>query len=218
MTRPLEITLDNLIEWFGIERYPGPSTPVELPFPNLELRTDGIWIQAPDDQAAENLTRSEFHALYRDHPTEDPTKAALQLPCTSADLVKFLEWQGDAEFYLSEDSDFSPLPSDIKKALNTERAASKLDSPPKDSRKKWEIPERWEYKARRIGSQYLEEERNKGRTGIGVAEIAKHVAAELRQQGHRSNRTNAFLDWETIKSEALTGITGRASNGKSPKK
>lgn len=213
MTRHFVITLDNVIEWLGIERYPGPTSPVELSFPNLELRTDGIWIKPPDDLAAEQLTPAEYHILYRDHPTGDPTVAALPLPCTSTDFIKFIEWQGDTDFYLSEDSDFSPLPPDIKKALNTERAGSKLASPPKESREKWEKPGQWECVARNIGQEWMLSEEKKSGTRPGVTAIAKYIEGRLKDQDIRGRRGD-YLDAKTIQREALKGITERRPKGK----
>ena len=47
----------------------------------------------------------------------------------------------------------------------------------------------------------------------GVNAIAKHVEKELKIRDRRGPRGD-YLGWETIKKEALTGITGRKVNGK----
>lgn len=217
MTAPMNVTIDNIIEWFWFEEnpqhYPSKSKPVEWPAPGLELRMDGVWVQVPDDRSAEFLSPKEFRLLYRNHPFDDLSKPALQLPCTGAELVSFLEWVGDADLYLKDDSGFNPVPLDIRKALLAERAIAKGEPAPKDTREKWEIPEGWEFKARKIGQEWmLSEEKNSG-IRPGVTAIGKYVEGELSNQDIRGRR-GRYLDASTIQREALTGLTERKPKGK----
>jgi hypothetical protein len=73
----------------------------------------------------------------------------------------------------------------------------------------------WKAKARKIGEQWMKAERNEGRDP-GVIKIAKYLEGELSNQNIRGSR-GKFLDWETIKREALTGITGKQPSGKRKK-
>ena len=79
----------------------------------------------------------------------------------------------------------------------------------KDTRQKWEIPDRLEYKAREIGKKWMDTQRNKP----GVIAIAKHVEGELKSLNKPGPRGD-YWDWKTIKREALVGITGRKATGK----
>lgn len=217
MTAPMTVTIDNIIEWFWFEEnpqhYPSKSNPVEWPAPGFELRMDGVWVQEPDDRSAEILTPKEFRLLYRDHPFNDPSKPALQLPCTGAKLVSFLEWVGGADLYLKDDSDFNPVPLDIRKALLAESAIAKGEPAPKETREKWEIDDRWEYVARNIGQEWMLSEEKKSGTRPGVTAIAKYIEGKLKNQDIRGPRGN-YLDATTIQREALKGITGRKPKGK----
>lgn len=80
--------------------------------------------------------------------------------------------------------------------------------------KKVEYPETivWKEAARAIGIEWMEKEREEGRDP-GVIAIAKYVEGEL---GNRyiTGPHGKLLDFETIKKEALTGITGKPAKGK----
>ena len=65
---------------------------------------------------------------------------------------------------------------------------------------------------REIGQEYMEEQRALG-NNVGVIKIAKYVEAELKRRDKRGKRGD-YLNWETIKKEALKGITGEKANGK----
>lgn len=74
-------------------------------------------------------------------------------------------------------------------------------------------PGSWQAKAYAIGETWmLEQERQTGERPGQIA-IAKYVEGELTNQGIKGAR-GKFLDRETIKREALKGITGRPKNGK----
>jgi hypothetical protein len=83
----------------------------------------------------------------------------------------------------------------------------------KDNRQKWEIPGRLECEARQIGQELINEYRKNNKTIPGVDEIAKHVENELKKRDRRAPRGD-YWKWQTIKKEALPGITGRKANGK----
>lgn len=74
----------------------------------------------------------------------------------------------------------------------------------------------WKTKAREIGEIWMREQRQIGKDP-GVIDIAKYVEGELSNQ-NITGRRGKFLDWETIKREALTGITGKPANGKGQKR
>lgn len=78
-----------------------------------------------------------------------------------------------------------------------------------DERPKWEIPDRLEHRARKIGEQWMNAQSMKP----GVDEIAKYVEKELKDRDLRGPRGD-YWDWQTIKRGALKGITGRKANGK----
>ncbi len=66
----------------------------------------------------------------------------------------------------------------------------------------------WTRQAWEIGTEWmLAEEKQTGERPIVVA-IAKHVEGELSTRGITGAR-GKYLDWESIKRDALTGITGR---------
>lgn len=83
---------------------------------------------------------------------------------------------------------------------------------------KVEHPEtaQWKAKAWEIGTIWMNEQRQEGKDP-GVDAIAKFVAGELRSLNIRSVQ-GKFLNWQTIKRDALTGITGRPPNGKNQKR
>lgn len=70
----------------------------------------------------------------------------------------------------------------------------------------------WKTKARKIGKEWMEQQRKDG-DNPGVIAIAKYVEGELSTLGI-TGKHGKFLDFETIKREALTGITGKPANGK----
>ena len=66
--------------------------------------------------------------------------------------------------------------------------------------------------AREIGEAWMKQKREEGHDP-GIMDIAKYVEGELSTQNVKGPR-GKFWDFETIKREALTGITGKARNGK----
>jgi hypothetical protein len=90
----------------------------------------------------------------------------------------------------------------------------------------WDIEGTWQHKARRIGKAWMEQEKILAANGSvctwqnkkamkcpGVIAIAKHVEGALSTENVTGKR-GKYLDFETIKKEALTGITGNKKTGK----
>jgi hypothetical protein len=97
-------------------------------------------------------------------------------------------------------------------------AGSEKPEPPAvtlDKVNKWDVAGSWEQQARAIGQGWMLEQRKllKEADWPGVEAIAKHVEGELSTREITGKR-GKYLDWETIKREALTGITGRKAKGK----
>ncbi len=67
----------------------------------------------------------------------------------------------------------------------------------------------WMTQAWSIGESWMLAEEKRIGTRPTVEQIAKHAEGELSTRGITGPR-GKFLDWETIKREALTGITGRS--------
>lgn len=67
---------------------------------------------------------------------------------------------------------------------------------------------KWVKQARDKGEEWMLAQEKSTDKRPTVEQIAKHLEGELSTQGITGAR-GKFLDWETIKREALTGITGR---------
>ncbi len=78
-----------------------------------------------------------------------------------------------------------------------------------DTRKKWEKPNTIEYKCRQLGVEYIQTQIDMP----SVNNIAKYVEKKLKDENIVGKRGD-YWDWQTIKKEALTGITGRKAKGK----
>lgn len=95
----------------------------------------------------------------------------------------------------------------------TAAPSPRKEEPQADTRKKWEIEGTWEHQARAIGQAWmLAEEQGTGERP-GVEAIARYLEGELSNLGI-TGRRGRFLDWETVKREALTGITERKAKGR----
>lgn len=73
----------------------------------------------------------------------------------------------------------------------------------------------WKAKAREIGETWMQAQRNTGEDP-GVIGIAKYVEGEFKRLDIRGRRDD-YLDWQTIKRQALRGITRKPANGKDQK-
>jgi hypothetical protein len=119
-------------------------------------------------------------------------------------------------FFILAKSKGWTLPKSIHAFLNQRQnhKAETVESGSKIKKESGQTKE-WKGKAREIGEQWMKAEREEGRDP-GVDAIAKYVEGELSNRDIRGPR-GKYLDWQTIKKEALTGITGRPANGKRPK-
>ena len=82
-----------------------------------------------------------------------------------------------------------------------------------DKRKKWEIPGRLEYKCRNYGNEFIATQKKLKKCQPSIIEIAKHIEKRLKVENCTGPRGD-YWDWQTIKREALTGITRQKANGK----
>jgi hypothetical protein len=73
-------------------------------------------------------------------------------------------------------------------------------------------PHAWKAIARQIGEAWMKEQELKTGRRPSVVSIAQHIEGELSNRAVTGQR-GKLLDWETIKREALKGITGRCKNG-----
>jgi len=73
-------------------------------------------------------------------------------------------------------------------------------------------PHPWIATAREIGEKWMEEQGLKTDKRPSVVRIAQYVEGELARREIRGPQ-GKFLLWETIKKDALKGITGRRKNG-----
>lgn len=103
--------------------------------------------------------------------------------------------------------------AELTAANPTPRQNGPSNLSPLEGRKKWEIDGTWEHEARAIGKSWMLAE--EGRTGVrpGVEAIARYVEGELSNRGTTGKR-GRFLDWGTVKREALTGVTERKARGR----
>lgn len=101
-------------------------------------------------------------------------------------------------------ADFLPFAAHASPSKGTQRAPAG---------KKWEVAGAWEHEARAIGEAWMLAEEQRTGERPGVEAIARYVEGELSNRGTTGKR-GKFPDWETIKREALTGITGRKAKGR----
>lgn len=126
----------------------------------------------------------------------------LLFPCEPIQLLQFVD---------NDIMGFFKVPGDFRSAVDAfERkllgATAKVVT---DTRKKWEIDGRLERTARQLGEEWM----NKQKPKPGVDAIAKYLEGALKRLNMTGPRGD-YWDWQTIKKEALTGITGRKANGK----
>lgn len=106
--------------------------------------------------------------------------------------------------------------AELAKGIDFEwKTEANLEQAEKNTKSETDKTKEWRAKAREIGEDFIGAERKKGRDP-GVNAVAKHVDGEFKRLDIRGKRDD-YLDWQTIKKEALTGITGRPPNGKCKK-
>jgi len=124
----------------------------------------------------------------------------------ASDFVEWAKSEGYAiltelQGALSETSDTGKL--DIPAGMKVDPLAPK-----------WEIPGTWEHEARRRGKEWMSAEEKRVGTRPGVIAIAKFLEGDMSTEGRiLLGKRGRFLDWQTIKKEALSGITERKRNG-----
>lgn len=150
-------------------------------FCGFRLELDGLYVVPP---RADDLITPAERATLSWHPTGDHSKPALPLPCTIEQLRAFV----------AEAGLLGCIDEDEVDALRVS-GAGKSD------------PE-WVLKARKIGEDWMLAEEKCNEKRPTVIDIAKYVEGELSNRGITGVR-GTYLDWETIKRVALTGITGR---------
>ena len=143
----------------------------------------------PITRPSDPILRKEVWKKYRDNEDD----YFLDCIVTVDELVKY------ADRYL-----ISVSPG---RSGSTEMIATMEDA--FDTHKKWEIPGRLEYKCRQFGLAYMVSTQPKP----SVDAIAKYVAQKLMDENIVGKRGD-YWDWQTIKKEALIGITGRKAKGK----
>lgn len=158
-----------------------------MDFGGFRVEGDGLYVDMPHAGDRRTLSREERSVLSW-HPTGEYDKPALSLPCTLGQLRAFVDKAGLLGCIDEDEAD----------ALLVETFVSA-------GRK---VIPAWISQARKIGEEWMhvEEERTNKRPTVTV--IAKFVEGELSTRGITGAR-GKFLDSETIKREALTGITGR---------
>ncbi|CAJ0873876.1 hypothetical protein R77569_02566 [Ralstonia mannitolilytica] len=115
----------------------------EWPAPGLTLRTDGIFVVEPDDDAGH--TPEELAAL-TEHPTNGGfSEAALKLPCTVQELADFLRWAGCEDYIRSAQHGFVELllPALENAELTAEYEATRIGPQPNETaqvRQKFQLP------------------------------------------------------------------------------
>jgi hypothetical protein len=154
-------------------------------FSGFRLELDGLYVAPP---RADDLITPKERATLSWHPTGDHSKPALPLPCTLMQLRTFVAEAGLLGCIDEDEVDALPVVPDAS-------AGGKVNPA-------------WAPYARKIGEDWMHAEEKRNTERPTVEAIAKHVEGELSTRGITGVR-GKFLDWETIKREALTGITGR---------
>lgn len=141
----------------------------------------------------------------------------LQFPCSREDLVKWAERNGFADVlpddFLETTNENAVVDNKSIEQLNEIDQAKPIEAiagPGRCSRFEHEETKAWKAKALEIGESWMTKERTAGKDP-GIVEIAKYVEGELSNLNITGKR-GKFLDWETIKREALKGITGKPAN------
>ena len=156
---------------------------------NGDLTVHSYMTLLPITRPSDPILRKEVWKKYRDNVDD----YFLDCIVTIDELIKY------AERYLISVS--------LGKSEDAKLIATIDDSI--DTRKKWEIQDTMEYKCRQIANEYID----KKKPIPSVENIAKYVAQKLMDENIVGKRGD-YWDWQTIKKEALIGITGRKAKGK----
>lgn len=176
-------------------------------------------LTAPNNRAkAEQLNlMSDFRQLnprcrMRQHEVDVELEAdagVKHIPTHYVHASDFIEW-AKSEGYA--------IPTELQHALSETSDTEKLDIHTgvkvNPIAPKWEILNTWEHEARRRGEAWMLDEEKREKKRPGVDAIAKFLEGDMSTEGRMvKGKRGRFLDWQTIKKEALTGITGRKRKG-----
>lgn len=153
-------------------------------FSGFRLELDGLYVDPP---RTDDMITPKDRAALSWHPTGDHSKPALPLPCALRQLRAFVAEAGLLGCIDEDEVEALPVAPPASGGVATQT---------------------WIPQARRIGEGWLCAEEKRTAKRPTVVAIARYVEGELSNLGITGVR-GKFLDWETIKREALTGITGR---------
>lgn len=94
---------DNTL--IGVSVFRAVFCPANSDFMGFVVKGDGLWVDVPDAHTLDLLTAAERLEVTR-HPTDNPNEIALKLPCTFAELRRFLVWAGYGDL---DDADVADL-------------------------------------------------------------------------------------------------------------
>jgi hypothetical protein len=157
--------------------------------------------------------KKERDSLIEQVPNEWQEKRIRQLTHKKKEIELLLNGETDYEV----NNDKGSQAATGERITNNEATNQSDGETPVIKNKKFEHPEttKWKADAREIGKKWFDEEPKKGKYP-GVNDVAKHVEDQFKSRDIRGPRGD-YLDWQTIKKEALTGVTGRPANGKHKK-
>ena len=178
-----------------------------------EKATLHIWDSNPNEnEYAEDITEAD--AFMRDARIVEELFGPFALPLRSAKILeagRLHEISGVSDRLskeaFSEWSLLKPLKStDIKIVVEAEDLKKFRDI--YNLTNETPVTREWKKLARELGVEWMESEEKKTGKQPTVITIAKYLEGELSNRNITGAR-GTVLDWETIKREALTGITGR---------
>lgn len=144
-------------------------------------------------------------------------EAFIRAKVNAQTLQDFYPMHGKTQWSVPNKESFPPLEialflvSEVKAIEKAESIDVMVPSKAEPNRND-KLEESWQFQARQIGEQWLKQRRSAGENP-GVIAISRYVEGELTNRNIKGKR-GKFLDWETIKKEAMTGITGRKAKGK----
>jgi hypothetical protein len=157
--------------------------------------------------------KKERDRLIEQVPSEWQEKRIKQLTHKEKEIELLLN--GETDYEVNNDTESQAAAGE--RITNNEATNQSDGETPVIKNKKFEHPEttKWKADAREIGKKWFDKEPKEGKYP-GVNDVAKHVEDQFKSRDIRGPRGD-YLDWQTIKKEALTGVTGRPANGKHKK-
>jgi len=89
----------------GVSVFRAVFCPDDSHFMGFVVKGDELWADVPDEHLLTTLSAEERLEVTR-HPTDNPNEVALKLPCTLAQLKRFLDWAGYGDL---DDADVADL-------------------------------------------------------------------------------------------------------------